>query len=551
MRWILIGASVLVAIACGSDDEEGSGAGGKGGSGGKAGSASGGTSTGGTGTGGTSTGGTNTGGTNTGGTSTGGTSTGGSNTGGSVGEGASGGSAGAPGGSGGSGGGSGGSGGSMGGSGGSTGGSGGPTGGSAGSTGGSGGSTGGSGGSGGSGGTGGSGGGTSTCAPLAPATGAIVNVASSDAGTLHSIVQGAAAGTTFVLADGTYDIASTLQLSKAGFALRSASNDATKVIIDGRYQINEPIAISASNVTVAHVTIRRAIDHPIHAYTPASGATITGTRIYGVHLIDGGEQFLKVNPSTSGGFVDEGTVECSVFRMTAQGRPNVEPCCGGCYTGGIDVHAGWNWVVRNNHFEGIYCASGLAEHAVHFWQGARGTLVENNVIVDCARGIGFGLGGGVGTRTYPDNPNGGVKLAHYDGVIRNNVIWSNIAQYDTGIELHIAKRPIVLHNTVVHSSAATGFFSSIDYRFPETDVFILNNLTQRITARDGAAGTVQNNLEQTPLGYFVNAAGGDFHLQSSATNAIDKGQVHAQSGVDIDGEPHDTGAPDLGADERP
>src|SRR5262245_7192484 len=53
--------------------------------------------------------------------------------------------------------------------------------------------------------TGGTGGATLSCTPLAKAGGTIVNVKPSDAGTLQSIVLGAAAGTTFVLEDGTYN----------------------------------------------------------------------------------------------------------------------------------------------------------------------------------------------------------------------------------------------------------------------------------------------------------------------------------------------------------
>jgi hypothetical protein len=384
------------------------------------------------------------------------------------------------------------------------------------------------------------------CPALSPPTGSVVHVTAAQAGELPNVVFNAPAGTTFLLEDGTYALASGLQLAKPGMVLRSASNDAARVIVDGGFQVDETIAVSASDVTIAHITVERAIHHPIHVYTPASGTDVTGTRIYGVTIIDGGQQFVKVNPGTTGGWVDEGAVECSSFKMTDAGRAQVVDC----YTGGIDVHAGWNWVVRNNRFEDIYCTTGqIAEHAVHFWRGARGTLVENNVIVNCARGIGFGLDGGVGVRDYPDTPNGGVKLAHYDGIIRNNVVFADIAWFDSGIELAIAKRPVVVHNTIIAAATATNFFSSIDYRFAETDAFIANNLTTRITQRDGASGTLQNNLEQTPLAVFVNAAALDFHLSASATSAIDQGVDTGQGGVDMDGQTHDVGVPDIGADE--
>jgi len=404
----------------------------------------------------------------------------------------------------------------------------------------------------GAGGSGAIGGGSIDCAPLPPPSGNKIMVTPAQAADLPGIVSSAPEGATLVLEAGTYALPATLQLATPGVTLRSATDDPASVVIDATYTVNEALAITASDVTVAHVTVTRAIDHPIHVYPPAAGQNVTGTRIYGVWLIDGGEQFLKVNPIVGqDGYIDEGRVECSLFRMTDAGRPHVESCCGGCYTGGIDVHAGWKWVVRANRFEGIHCsASGLAEHAIHFWKGARDTLVENNTIVDCARGIGFGLGDGAGQRVYPDAPYGGAQLAHYDGIIRNNVVWADTSEYDTGIELDETREPLVVHNTVVHGPGATAFFSSIDYRFDTTQVTLANNLTDKITARDGAMASEMNDLQGADLGLFVNAAQLDFHLGASAASAIDKGVVVDQAGVDMDGQTHDVGAPDIGADER-
>lgn len=408
---------------------------------------------------------------------------------------------------------------------------------------------------GGAGGAGAAGGGEPTsnaCNPLPKANGTTIEVTPAQAGELAAIVSGAASGTTIVLAKGTYPLATTLQFAKANVTLRSATDIAEDVVIDGAYSVNEMIAISASNVTIAHVTVTRAVDHPIHIYPLNAGADIKGTLLYGLRLIDGGEQFVKVNPIVGqAGYVDEGRIECSHFELTDAGRPHVEPCCGGCYTGGIDVHAGWKWQVRNNTFRGIYCDTGLAEHAIHFWKGSRDTLVENNVIIDCGRGIGFGLGSGGGDRKYPDNPYNDSTLAHYDGLIRNNVIYGDIAGFDTGIEIDEAKEPHVYHNTVVKGPNASGFFSGIDYRFAQTSTVIRNNLTSRITVRDGASGQVDSNVEDVPLNYFVNPAASDFHLTPGATLAIDTAVSVDNAGLDIDGEPHTLGnAPDMGADER-
>jgi hypothetical protein len=238
--------------------------------------------------------------------------------------------------------------------------------------------------------------------------------------------------------------------------------------------------------------------------------------------------------------------------MTDAGRGRVERAPGGCYTGGIDTHGARGWIVRDNRFDGIYCASeGLAEHAVHFWVGSRDTVVENNLIVDCARGIGFGLTQSGASRSYPDNPYPGVSfVGHYDGILRNNVIAASIRYFDTGIELAQARGARVYHNTVFAAPSASGFFSPIDYRFANTVVDARNNLVSRaVTRRDGAMGTVSNNGEMAAAALFADPASNDFHLRSTAAAAIDRGVVVAESGRDLDGVAHDRGAPDLGADE--
>lgn len=397
------------------------------------------------------------------------------------------------------------------------------------------------------------------CEPLPAATGTIVRVVPSQADELVGLVRDAAAGTTFLLADGTYrmtggdEASRRLQIRATGITIRSESGNAGAVVIDGEYDTNEIIGVYASGATIAELTITHAIDHAIHVSPPDGGPDVLGTRLYGVRILDCGEQFVKVNPpGARDAWTDGGIIECSYFEMTDAGRPNVERSTGGCYTGGIDVHSSRDWIVRRNRFVGIYCAGeGLAEHAIHFWVGSRGTLVERNEIVDCARGIGFGLIESGATRMYPDDPHPGLFVGHYDGIIRNNVIVSRIAYYDTGIELAQARGARVHHNTIIETDTATGRFSSIDARFANTDVTVQNNLVRRLTIRDGATSSADHNLESVPLAYFADVAAGDAHLTAAATGAIDQGVAVPEAGLDIDGETHDAGsAPDLGADER-
>ena len=81
------------------------------------------------------------------------------------------------------------------------------------------------------------------------------------------------------------------------------------VILDAGYTVAEAVQVSASDVTIAHLTITRAVDHPVHVVAPDGGPNVTGFLLYGAHLIDGGEQFLKVNPGAArDAWVDGGRV---------------------------------------------------------------------------------------------------------------------------------------------------------------------------------------------------------------------------------------------------
>src|SRR5690554_2491635 len=197
------------------------------------------------------------------------------------------------------------------------------------------------------------------CAPLpAPADDAtIVEVDPSMVGQLPQLVRQAEADTTFVLAAGTYELGGTLHIRADRVTLRSADDDAESVVIDGAYNVNSLVLVNGSQATIAHLTLRRALHHPIHV-TPAGGDTPAnneGARIYGVRIVDGAQQFIKINPNGArSAFVDNGLVACSSFELTDAGRPRVDRSGTGCYTGGVDAHGARGWVVRDNHFKDIY-----------------------------------------------------------------------------------------------------------------------------------------------------------------------------------------------------
>jgi hypothetical protein len=373
-------------------------------------------------------------------------------------------------------------------------------------------------------------------------------------GQLPQIVSDAASGTTILLEDGFYDLsqANVLHFTTPDVTIRSASGDRDGVVIDADYAIGEILLIAADDITVADMTLQRATWHPIHV-TGKSDSNTERTVIYNVKVIDPGQQAIKINDSFEDYHSDNGLVACSSVTMTDAGRQAVSDC----YTGGIDAHSAWGWEVRDNYFEGYWCDAGLSEHAVHFWVTGRDTYVHNNVIVDCARGIGFGLGsnGNGNERVYGDDPCPGASyLGHVDGVILNNTIFAGRPElfssqfgFDSGVALEQACGAQVYHNTVVSLQQP---FVSMEYRFPNTDVIIKNNLvTHSITQRDGGQAELEANIENADLSNFVDANGGNVHLADGAA-AINAGVLlpAGHSDVDIDYDPRDA-APDAGADE--
>lgn len=394
------------------------------------------------------------------------------------------------------------------------------------------------------------------CDPLPPPSGATTTVTPAQAGQLQSILGNAAANQTFLLEDGVYPVPSFLVIRAPGVTLRSKNGNRDAVVLDAAYSggARELLNITASNVTVADLTVMRALDHTIHVQSP--NGNVTGTRIYNVKVLDSAQQAIKINPS-GGGFTDDGLIACSHIELTDAGRPHVRD---NCYTGGIDAHQSRGWVIRDNYVTGWWCAAGLAEHGIHLWTGSRDTVIERNFVVNNARGIGLGLGFQTNGRSYSDQPCAGrANVGHYGGVIRNNFVFANSTALfssgsgvDVGIGLEDTCAAEIKHNTVFTTQAP---FSSIEYRFSRNDgksvppTVVANNVVSHvIRARDGATAEASGNLQNAPASLFVNPAVGDLHLLPSATAAIDKG-LPAGVTDDFDGQGRDT-APDLGADER-
>jgi len=148
---------------------------------------------------------------------------------------------------------------------------------------------------------------------------------------------------TILIEDGTYPLASTSQypyITVGNLVIRSASGNRDAVILTGQgMQDVAPgteigLSIQEDNVIIADLTLR---DVGNHAISMISDNHI----IHNVKIQDTYEQMIKGNAVGDG--PDNCTVQCSLFEYTDGIGPQ-------WYIGGLDIHGGNNWIVRDNVF---------------------------------------------------------------------------------------------------------------------------------------------------------------------------------------------------------
>lgn len=318
---------------------------------------------------------------------------------------------------------------------------------------------------------------------------------------------------TILIADGTYQIASTAwypYITASNMVFRSLSGNRDAVILTGHGMVDVAPAVEigmfvvGDNVTIADLTIRGVGNH---------GISVSGDNLFvhNVKIQNTFEQMIKGTTSSSEGPADA-IVQCSLFEYPAGIGPQY-------YIGGLDIHKGTNWIVRDNIFKNIASPSAaIAEHAIHFWDFTANNTIERNVIINCDRGIGFGLG---------SSPNDG-------GIIRNNMIYNNGAGIfnDVGIGLETSPNTKVYNNTIY-----IAYPNAIEYRFAASNnVNIVNNLTNKsIKSRDGGQATLSTNHVNAAASWFENISTGNLRLTSEIPTVTNHGtSLPDDVAVDID-----------------
>lgn len=277
---------------------------------------------------------------------------------------------------------------------------------------------------------------------------------------------------TILIADGTYNVTSGAAypyITASDVVIRSASGNRDAVILTGdgmhRDDSRDEIVLSAqgNNITIADLTIREAGNH---------GVMVDGdyVQVHNVRLQDIYEQQLKATDNRGGSSF--ATVQCSLFEYTAGVGPQ-------WYIGGIDVHQGNDWLVRDNVFKNIASPdTRIAEHAIHFWSKSKNISIDRNKIINSDRGIGFGT-------EEVRNVEG--------GLIKNNMIYNDGQGLfsDTGIVLEASPNVEIYNNNIYLED----YPNAIEYRFASTENTIIkfNRTNKAIKSRDGASALVEDN----------------------------------------------------------
>lgn len=276
-------------------------------------------------------------------------------------------------------------------------------------------------------------------------------------------------GLTVLIKKGNYQLPRPIVIDGNRVTYKSISSNREDVILKGNgHNGNVPsiFDIHGSRVYIQSLSIGEVANHGIQIRGEKNSDHIF---LKDLRLYDIKEQMVKgsYNKKWPDNHTDFGLIEGCLFEFT-QGHSFQS------YTGGIDIHRGENWVVKNNTFRNIRTLDGeLTEGAIHFWTESRNTHILNNTIEYCDRGIMLGFD----------------RTPHYGGFIKGNTI--HVVE-DTGIYICNAVDVFVEENKVHVDS---DYPNAIEYRFKMTrdNLIRANETNRKIISRNGGQAIVISN----------------------------------------------------------
>lgn len=391
---------------------------------------------------------------------------------------------------------------------------------------------------------------TGVCAPLPRQKGTVVPAT----GNLFAEIANAKDGDVLLLEPGTYNLDRSVTLSRS-ITIRSTTNDAADVIIDGNYASGNLFNVAANNVTFAHVTVTESKVHTF-ALEPEKGQTITGFRLHGVRVLNSGAYGVYANAGQEDGdkwtwgAVDNSEIACTTFELEPTARNRLAVIC---ETGAIDAAGVRDWVVRDSRAQGFWCEGATVPHAMRFWRGSRDLIITRNQLIDTPIGLVVGESQDAIGRVYPDVtcPKANGYPQTIDATVTNNIVSTNIAPpMQVGILAESSCNSRIIHNSI-HSSVVKVGLSSVEHRYANTSGILANNLMSGTSRRFlDSKMQANSNFEEAPDTVWNFIGGEDYRLAPGSKGAIDEGSTLYLPIVPIDIDYGDRdNSPDIGADE--
>lgn len=378
-----------------------------------------------------------------------------------------------------------------------------------------------------------------------------VNVSTSSA--LQNAVRNALAGDEIVVAPGTYLPTLFLSISVNNVTVRSSTGNPADVIIQGSGMNVSPsngntegFAIYGDDAIIKDLTVQEYFNHAIHLQPGADRITITN-----VITRNNGQQHIKGARYNTGGLIEKTLCEQTYVRTNLPSDPR-----GVDYVGGIDLHGGIDFVIRDTTVRNIMGAGGDADGSIFAWDMCRNITVERCIVTGGNRAICFG------------NNSGG--SAGYDvdgGIIRNCFVYARTAgsppadqpwlgNADCAIDVYAARNVMIYNNTVWTDSGsygrtvrvgAAGSYSNSNVQFKYN--IIRGNFQVFTGSNYTSVGDIIGNAPQAS--WFVDPTNANYHLTKLATAAIDHAVLLAVDvPQDFDKQVRPIGSlPDVGADE--
>ena len=269
---------------------------------------------------------------------------------------------------------------------------------------------------------------------------------------LRDAVTNAAEGAVIGIEKGEYDLSGHNMIvfkNKRNVMIRSVTGCPDDVVFKGSgfhkkdghptRPIDEPILILANchHITIHGITFRDSNCHGVKVSGEGNNSYVTVDRC---KFFDINERMIKGSMGHDGAVIPGMRVTNNYFEDTQLPYESDHmDVFEGNYISAMDMMVLHDAVVSNNVFVNIKGKSGGGRGAVFIWGLSKNITVENNVFIQCDRGIAFGNPGSISVAE------GNAGYFVDGGVIRNNTIIGSTGQ---GIEIANTNNVTISNNTI-------------------------------------------------------------------------------------------------------